>query len=621
MHTSLRRFTVAAWVGAGLWAGLLGAAPAWAAHAYAQFGEADIGYPAGFTHWRYVNPQAPKGGELVLVPPTRISTFDKYNPFTLKGTAPPGLSGLLLESLLTSNFDEPTTGYGLLAEDVSVSADHRSATFRLREGARFHNGDPVRAIDVQATFERLMGPGAAPQWPSMLGDVARVVVVSEREVRFEFKQGSAEQPLIVGAVPIFSHRWGQGKAFDQVVTEPPVGSGPYRIGPVNFGRDITYVRDPQYWGQALPAQRGLYNFDRITYKIYKDNTAQFEAFKAGEFDVIQAFIAREWARQYVGPKFASGELVRRELPHGNAGDFQGFMFNTRRPQFQDVRVRRALAMAMDFEWMNRQLFYNAYTRVRGFFPASDFEAQGRPEGDERAVLEAVRAALLEAQRDTALPLAVLNDEVPQAPSTAPPGSLRDNLREARRLLAEAGWTIQNGALRNARGEPFTLEFLDNSGSMGRIVSPMLQNLGKLGIAAQYKVVDFALLQKRTDTFDFDVISNRLLGSEAPGVELLDRFSSASARTEGSNNVIGVSNPAVDALVQRALAAKTRPELVAHLRALDRVLRHGHYVIPQWFSSVHRVAWRGGKFGMPESPPRYYQPEAWVTQTWWSQPAP
>ena len=591
-------------------AACVAAVPALAAHAYAQFG--DVRYPADFPHWSYVRPDAPKGGALVLVPPTRISNFDKYNPYTLKGTAPPGMTELMFESLLAGNFDEPTTAYGLLAEDVTVPGNHRSASFRLRELARFHNGDPVLAKDVKASFDRLTSKEAAPQWRSLLSDVGAVVLLGERSLRFDFKRPSAELPLIVGAMPVFSRKWGQGQAFDKVVMDQPIGSGPYRIGSVNFGRDILYERNPDYWARQLPVRLGLYNFDRITFKIYKDNTAQFEAFKAGEFDYIQAFIAREWARQYIGPKFESGELVKRELVHGNAGDFQGFLFNTRRDKFRDVRVRQAIELAMDFEWLNRQLFYGAYTRVRGFFPASDFEARGVPVGEELSLLQGLREHI---------PPEVLDQPVPLPPSTTPPHSLRENLRAAKSLLADAGWTVRNGALRNAQGEAFTMEFLDNSGSMSRVVAPFQQNLAKLGIQASTKVIDFALLQKRMDAFDFDVISNRLIGSEAPGSELLDRFGSRAADTEGSSNFIGVKSAAVDALIGRALAASTRTELVVSLRALDRVLRHGHYVVPHWYSGVHRVAWRGGKFGMPERMPRYYQPEPWVTQTWWLQVAP
>jgi len=592
---------------------LICAIPAWAAHAYAQFG--DVKYPQGFAHFDYVNPAAPKGGEITLVPPTRLSNFDKYNPFTLKGSAPPGLGGLVFESLLTGTLDEPTTAYGLLAQDVTLARDRLSAVFTLDPRARFHNGAPVLAADVKHSFDRLTSQEAAPQYRTLFGDIRGVTVLDERRVRFDFRRVNAELPLIAGSLPVFSRKWGEGKPLDQIVTDVPLGSGPYRIGKVNFGKDISYERDPDYWAKDLNVRRGLFNFDRIHYRIYKDSTAQLEAFKAGEFDYIQAFIAREWARAYTGKPFERGELIKKELQHGNAGDFQGFLFNLRREKFQDVRVRQAIALAMDFEWLNRQLFYNAYSRVRGYFTGSDFEARGRPGPEELAVLAPLRGQL---------PPAVFDEAVPQPPATSlDPASgqtLRDNLRRARDLLAAAGWTYRDGALRNAKGERFSIEFLDNSGSMGRVVTPYARNLEKLGIEVNYKVIDFAILQKRMDVFDFEIISNRTIGSEAPGTELLERYGSKAADTEGSGNVIGLKDPAVDALLDQVLSARTRPELVARVRALDRVLRHGHYAVPHWYSGVHRVAWRAGRFEQPGVTPRYYQPDSWVTSVWWASEA-
>lgn len=591
--------------------------PSWAAHAYAQFG--DIKYPAGFSHFDYVNPQAPKGGEVSLVPPTRLSNFDKYNPFTLKGSAAPGLSGLVFETLLTGTLDEPTTAYGLLAEDVTVAPDRLSVVFRLNPKARFSNGDPVLAADVKHSFDRITSKEAAPQYRTIFGEVKGVTVLDERSVRFDFRRVNAELPLIAGSLPVFSRKWGlvngQPKPLDQIVTDMPIGSGPYRIGKVNFGKDITYERRPDYWAADVNVRRGMYNFDRVTYKIYKDNTVQLEAFKAGEFDYIQAFIAREWARAYSGKQFDRGQLIKKELRHGNAGDFQGFQFNTRLEKFKDVRVRKAIELAMDFEWMNRQLFYNAYTRVRGFFVASDFEARGKPGPEELALLEPLRDKL---------PPEVFTEDVPLPPFTSlDPASgktLRDNLRQAKALLAQAGWTYRDGALRNARGEPFTIEFLDSGGSMGRVISPYARNLEKLGFKVNYKVIDFAILQKRMDVFDFEIISSRAVGNEAPGAEMLERFGSKAADTEGSGNAMGIKSPAVDALLDRVISAQTRPQLVAGLRALDRVLRHGHYVVPHWYSGVHRVAWRAGRFEIPAVIPRYYQPENWMVSTWWASPA-
>ena len=586
-----------------LLAAMFAAPAAWGAHAYAQFG--DIKYPKGFAHFEWVNPNAPKGGNLDLVPPLRITNLDKLNPFILKGTAPPGLSPLVLETLLTGTMDEPTTAYGLLAEDVEVARDGLSVTFRLNPAARFHNGKPVMAADVKYTFDRLMSKEAAPQYRVVYGDVKRAVVTGPRTVRFDLARASAELPLLVGSLAVFSRDWGAGKPFDQVIMDMPIGSGPYRIARMN-SNDVTYQRDPNYWARELGVRRGMYNFDRVTYKIYKDNTAQTEAFKAGEFDYLRTFSAREWARVYVGKKFDSGELVRAELPTKNAGDFQGYWINTRREKFKDLRVRQALALAFDFEWMNRRLMYNSYIRCAGWFNGSDFEAQDVPQGDELKVLEPLRKQLA---------AKIFTEEVPLPPRTDPPASLRDNLRRARDLLTASGWTYRDGALRNARGEAFTLEYLDSGGGE-RVITPWFQALGKLGIQGEYRRADFALIQKRLDVFDFDLFTIRVPGNEAPGAELLDRFGSQSAITEGSGNLIGIKDPAVDALVNLVQSANTRPELIARLRALDRVLRHGYYVVPQWYSNTFRVAYRNGKFEQPEVKPQYYVPDDWVVGTWW-----
>lgn len=584
-----------------------------AAHAYAQFG--DIKYSAGFDHFDYVNPLAPKGGVITLVSPSSASSFDKYNPFTLKGTAPPGLEGLVFETLLTSNYEEPTTAYGLLASDVSVAPDRLSATFTINPLARFQSGSPVTAQDVKYAFDKLISNEAAPQYRSMFTDVRGASVLSPLVIRFDFKRVNAELPLIVGSLPVFSREWGGGRALDKIVTDLPIGSGPYSVGRVDFGRDIEYRRDPNYWARDLGVRRGLFNFDKIIFKLYKDNTAQLEAFKAGEFDYIQSFISREWARAYKGRAFDDGRLVKAELQHGNAGDFQGFVFNTRLDKFKDPRVRKAIGLALDYEWMNRQIFYNAYTRVRGYFVGSDFEAVGLPGKDELRFLEPLRG-----QIDPK----VFTEPVPLPPVTqlalGSGETLRDHLRLAKSLLEQSGWHYKDGALRSAKGEPFTMEFLDSSGGMARVVTPFAKNLEKLGIEVNYRVVDSAVLQKRLDVFDFEVISVRTIGSQAPGTELMERFGSKAAITEGSSNFIGLKDPGVDALLERVVSAQDKDQLRGSLRALDRVLRFGYYTVPHWYGSVHRVAWRSGRFERPQITPRYYQPESWVLSTWWASPA-
>lgn len=585
---------------------------AWAAHAYAQFG--DVKYPAGFTHFDYVNPAAPKGGEIRMVPPTRPTNFDKFNPFTLRGTAPYGLGMLVLESLLTGNAEEPTTAYGLLADDVTVAPDRLSATFHLNGQARFHNGAPVEAADVLHSWQQLTSKLAAPQYRTIYADVKGVTVLSTRAVRFDFLTPNPELPLVVGGMPVFSRDWGkvngQAKPFDKIVSEVPIGSGPYKVASPAMGRDITYVRDPAYWAADLPSRKGQFNFDRISFKIYLDETSRFEGLKAGEFDFLREFNSRNWARQYTGKAFKSGELVKRAFENRNPGDFQGYVFNLRKPMFQDVRVRQAIGLAMDFEWMNRQLFYGIYKRVNGYFPNSEFQATGLPRPDELALLEPLRGQLKPAVFGPA----------PVSPSTAPPGSLRDNLRQAQALLREAGWTYRDGALRNAAGEAFTMEFLNDQPSLVRIVGPFQKALEKLGITLRYRIVDFSLAKLKMDAFDFDITTLRLPGTTAPGGELLELFGSKAATTPGSSNIWGIADPAVDALLQKVVAAKTRPELSAAMRALDRVLSNGYYSVPQYYGDAFLIGYRAPSFVLPATIPPYYQPDSWAMSTWWASPS-
>lgn len=580
-------------------------APAWGAHAYAQFG--DIKYGPDFSHFSYVNPDAPKGGEIRMVPPTRPTNFDKFNPFTLKGTAPYGIGGLLFESLLTGNMEEPTTAYGLLAEDVEVAPDKLSATFRIRPEARFHDGSPVQAADVVHSYEMLVGKLAAPQYRVIYAEVKRVRALSERVVRFEFARPNPELPLVVGSMAVFSRQWGGGKPFDQITTDVPIASGPYRIANPRLGRDITYQRDPNYWGKDLAVRRGQFNFDRVTYKIYLDETARFEGLKAGEIDFMREFTSRNWARQYYGPQFDRGDLVKRAFENRNPGDFQGFVFNLRKDKFKDVRVRQAIGLAYDFEWLNRQMFYNLYQRVQGWFPNSEFHAEGLPGPDELALMEPLRSKLRPEVFGPAL----------VSPSTAPPGSLRENLRQAQRLLAEAGWTYRDGALRNAKGEPFTIELLNDQPGLIRVITPLQGSLRKLGIEMSFRTVDFSLSQQRMDSFDFEMTTIRLPGTSAPGGELIERFGSEAAKTNGSSNIWGIADPGVDAIVAKVVAATTRPELTTAMRVLDRVLSHGHYSIPQYFGGPFLIGYWPKRFVLPDTIPPYYDAGTWAASTWWA----
>ncbi len=353
----------------------------WAAHGFAQYG--DLQYPPGFKHFSYVNPNAPKGGTLNLPNPDRRTSFDKFNPFSLKGVTAPGIAQLMFESLLIGSADEIASSYGLLAEDVSLAKDQLSVTFRLRANARFNDQSPVLAKDVKYSFDTLMSKLASPQFKTVYADVKQAVVVSERVIRFDFHRKNTELPLLVGSLPIFSEKWGNdaagaGKPFNQLTFEKPIGSGPYLIDSYDIGKSIIFKKDPQYWGSDLNVRVGFFNFDRVSYRLYKDDTARLEALKAGEFDTLVEYRAKNWAKSYVGPKFRDGTLKKQHFSHRNGAGMQGFVMNIRKPIFQDQRVREALTLALDFEWMNRLLFYGQYHRIDSYFSNSDLGASYQP---------------------------------------------------------------------------------------------------------------------------------------------------------------------------------------------------------------------------------------------------
>ncbi|MBU3725818.1 MAG: ABC transporter substrate-binding protein [Burkholderiaceae bacterium] len=563
-------------------------------------------YGPDFTHFRYADPNAPKGGELRL---SAMGTFDKLNPFTLKGIAARGVSELMFESLTIGSLDEPMSAYGLLAKDMMLARDRMSITFRLRPEARFSNGDPVTAEDVKFSFDTLRSKAASPIWRNYWADVRDAEVIDRQTIRFNFLKKNRELHMIVGSVPVFSRKWGsqQGteKPFEQWVQDHPIASGPYVIDRVDLGKSIRFRRQKNYWAETIPSRKGQFNFDVISFRYYKDEFARIEAFKAGEFDFVHENAAKNWARSYIGSKFSNGSLIKTELPNANAQGLQAFYFNIRRPQFADVRVRQAIGLALDYEWMNRQLFYNQYKRSPSYFTNTLMAATGSPGEDE--------LKLLNPMRDRLSP-AVFGD-VPLPPDTNPPHSLRDNLRQARALLEAAGWTYRDGALRNAKGQPFEFEVLLSSRTWERIVAPFSRNLAKLGISVKVRVTDTSLYKKRVDDYDYDMIVHWYLSSQSPGNELVFRFTSSAADELGADNFIGVKDPAVDALINRILSVESREQLVTATRALDRVLRTGFYAIPHWHNNVHRVAYRNG-LKAPTTLPDYYHSEDWVVASWW-----
>ncbi len=558
-------------------------------------------YPPDFSHFDYANPDAPKGGELVL---SGFGNYDSLNPYLFKGISASGL-GLVFDTLMVKSLDEPFSIYGLLAEDIELAEDELSVTFRLNPRARFSNGEPVTAGDVKFSFDTLRGEHAHPMYRIYWADVEDCEVLDERTVRFNFKQANPELHLILSELPVFSKAWLDGEPFNETARTLPVASGPYQVESFDLGKNITYRRNPDYWAAELNVNRGMYNFDRIVYKYYKDRTVSLEALKAGEFDFMDIYNSKDWAVNLSGDKFDSGRLIKTLLPHHNNAGMQGFVFNLRRPIFQDRRVRKAINLAFDFQWTNKNLFYGQYTRCDSYFSNSELAARGLPEGEELALLEPHRDQLREE----------VFTQVWEPVGTEPPDSLRNNLRRAKLLLDEAGWQLKDGVLQKDDMR-LEFEFIIVQKEFERILAPFAQNLAKLGIRMSYRTVDPALYQKRAESFDFDMMTMIFSQSQSPGNEQMDYWHSGSADQPGSRNYLGLKNPVVDDLVRQLVYTKGRETLLTVTHALDRVLLWGEYVVPNWYINAHRVVY-WNKFGRPETPPLYYPTgTGWVVNAWW-----
>ncbi len=575
------------------------AVPALAAHGISIDGT--LKYTPGFKRFDYTSARARKGGALVL---HDLGSFDKMNPFTLKGSAPFGLEALVFETLAVPSLDEPFAEYGLIARDIELAPDRRSVTFTIDERARFSDGRPVTVEDVKFSLDTLKSDRAHPFYQVYLQDITSAEILDKRRIRFHFARVNRELHMIAAQLPVLDRAFYQEHGFAAAMV-PPVGSGPYVVADVQPGKSITYRRNPRYWARDLPVRRGMFNFDTITVKYFKDQVVSVEAFKAGEFDFMVVNIAKQWVRDLTGPRFDSGVLIKKRFPHKNDAGMQGFVFNTRRPLFHDPRVRRALGLAFDFEWTNRALFFNQYTRSNSYFSNSDLAATGLPGPGELALLQPFQDRLPPEVFTTPL----------QAPTTTPPHSLRRNLRQAQKLLAQAGWTVRDGVLRNRDGEPFRFEILLVSPSFERVMAPYVNNLARLGIQASYRTIDSALYLDRIRNFDFDMVVNVFGQSQSPGNEQRDYWSSQSAARKGSRNLAGVANPVVDRLVDAIIYARDRKELAVACKALDRVLWYSYYVVPNWYLPYHRLAF-SSRLQYPEKLPLYYNPYQFLW-TWWS----
>ncbi|QEI12714.1 ABC transporter substrate-binding protein [Cellvibrio japonicus] len=578
-----------------------------AAHGFAQFGNPK--YPSGFSHFEYVNPDAPKGGVLNLSNTGANSSFDKFNPFSLKGRPAPGLMELIFETLTVYSLDERNTQYGLLADDIDVAGDFTWVIFRLNSQARFSNGDPVTAEDVKYSYDTLSSPAASPIFAAYFSEIKRVEIIDPLKVRFVFSRPGRDLPFVAGSLPVFSPKWGltengERVPFAQLRNEPPIATGPYRIERAIESRGITYARNPDYWGKDIPVRRGTLNFDQVVYKLYKDRDTQVSALRAGQYDFFMEHQMRYWCCQYIGHRFDTGELIKEKVPHQNPPAMVGHGFNLRHERFQNPKVREALNYALDFEWVNQKIFDNHFGRVYSYFATTPLAASGLPSKAELAILAPWR---------NQLDPAVFGPMV-ELPSTKPPSSLRKNLLHALKLFGEAGWYYRDNALRNDQGEPFVIEV---SGARGAnmLMDPYYLNLGKIGIEVKRRQSDPATGRKLMQEFKFDFAPIGLREARMPGAELWRKFNSADADVQGSENILGVKSPVIDALILKLMDAQSYEEMETTARALDRVLMHGHYIQPWRYLTHHHIIYHK-RLQRPATLPLYFNANEWVISTWW-----
>ncbi len=564
------------------------------AHGIAMHG--DPALEPGFTHLPYANPDAPQGGRVVY---GEVGGFDSLNPYILRGRAPWGVRVHTVESLMARSWDEPFTLYGLLAESVETPEDRSWVAFTLRPEARFSDGSPVTVEDVVWSLKTL-GEQGHPRYRSAWDAVESVEQTGPRSLRISFNQPNRELPLIMGLRPVLKKAQWEGRDFTEPGVEPVIGSGPYTVGEFEPGRFIAFEHNPDYWGRDLAVNRGIHNFGTIRYEYYRNSEALWSAVKTGAVSVFYDSDPVRWATGYDFPAAREGRLKRGEISHGRPTGMHGFVFNTRREIFADRRVRRALALAFDWEWVNQRLYRSAYERIESYYDNSPLGFTGTAEGRVRELLSPYAESLPEGT------LA----EGWRPPESDGSGRDRRNLREASRLLSEAGWQVEGRVLRNAEGEPFRFEILVNSTEDETLASLWRESLQRLGAQAEVRRVDDAQYQARLRDYDYDMITNRWFLSLSPGVEQRLYFGSSGRTEPGTRNYMGVADPAVDAMIDALLAAETREGFVAAVRALDRVLSAGVYVIPFGYLRTDRIAWQAG-YGKPEKDPLYgFRPEVW-----------
>ena len=564
-------------------------------HGLSAFG--DLKYPADFKHFDYVNPDAPKGGRLSTIGTEGRTTFDSFNGFLLKGDAAQGLESLF-DTLMTRAGDEPDAVYGLVASAAEIAPDCKSVTFQLRPEAKFADGSPLTADDVVFSFDTLKAKGH-PRFGIALRDVDKAEAPDAHTVRYTFKGDlTRDLPLVIAELPILSKAYYAAHPFDQTSLEPPLGSGPYAIGDFKAGTYVIFKRRPDYWARDLPVSVGRFNFDELRYDYFRDRRIELENLFSGNVGLREEFTSLDWATAYENvPAIKDGRIQRATLPDERPSGTQGFFLNTRREQFKDIRVREAMDLAFDFEWSNKNLFYSLYKRTQSYFENSPMKATGAPSPEE--------LKLLEPFRDKLPPEVFGEPYVP--PVTDGSGRNRDNLKKAKELLTAAGY---DGA--EAGGKTLKVEILIFEDGFERIIGPYINNLKKIGVDATIRLVDSSQYERRMKSFDFDVAIERYVLRLTPGVELKTYWGSEAAKMEGSFNLAGIKDPVLDALTDRAIEAKSRAELIAACRALDRVLRAGHYWVPQWYKAAHNIAF-WNRYSWPDVKAKY---DEGIIDTWW-----
>ena len=554
-------------------------------------------YSNNFKNFEYVNPDIEKGGLIKL---SAFGSFESLNPFLLKSLSAAGLNDLVFETLMERSLDEPSSSYAHIASSYEIADDKLSVIYYIDDKAKFSNGERIRAVDVKFSFDTLMSNDAHPQYRLYWADVNSAEVLNEYSVRFVFKKTNPELHMMLGDLPIFSAKWFNKKQFNSVVLDDPIASGPYIVSDYEIGRFIEYKRNPKYWAKKKPTRVGMFNFDTIIFKYYKDMTVALEAFKAGEYDFIYENHSKRWARDYSGPNFDNGVIIKRQLKHSNNTGIQGFIFNTRKEIFKNREIRKAITLAFDFKWSNDNLFYNQYERCDSYFSNSELSASIVP-SDNEVMLAKKLGINLNRLKNKEYNFIVNNN-------------IRDNLIEAKKIFDKLGYNVVNNKLFSPQGKKVEFSFLLAQKGFERILAPFAMNLKKLGITLNYRTIDTSLYQRRVDSFDFDMMVMSYPQSQSPGSELYAMFHSSSSERRGSFNVGGINDKDVDKLIDEIIYSKKRDDLIVASHLLDRILWNDYYMLPNWYISEHRIAYFD-KFNYPKKLPKYFQATNYILKTW------